>query len=72
METEKLLSVCPTQHAPPLESHPSVSVVALEALSRVQLSCSPKDCSPPGSSLHGIPRARILEGVGISFSRGSS
>ncbi|XDC86430.1 hypothetical protein R6Z07F_017603 [Ovis aries] len=34
--------------------------------------CDPVDCSPPGSSLHGILRARILEWVAISFSRGSS
>jgi len=30
------------------------------------------DCSPPGSSLHGISQARILEWAAISFSRGSS
>ena len=30
------------------------------------------DCSPPGSSVHGILQARILEWVTISFSRGSS
>ena len=35
-------------------------------------SCNPVDCSPPGSSIHGILRARILEWVAISFSRGSS
>ena len=34
--------------------------------------CNPMDCSPPGSSAHGISQARILEGVAISFSRGSS
>ena len=28
------------------------------------------DCSPPGSSAHGIFQARILERVAISFSRG--
>ena len=32
----------------------------------------PMDCSPPGSSVHGILQARILECVAISFSRGSS
>ena len=32
----------------------------------------PMDCSPPGSSVHGISQARILEWVAISFSRGSS
>ena len=30
------------------------------------------DCSLPGSSVHGISQARILEWVAISFSRGSS
>ena len=30
------------------------------------------DCSPPGSSVHGIFQARIVEWVAISFSRGSS
>ena len=34
--------------------------------------CNPMDCSPPGSSVHGILQARILEWVAISFSRGSS
>ena len=29
------------------------------------------DCSPPGSFVHGILQARILERVAISFSRGS-
>ena len=33
---------------------------------------NPMDCSPPGSSIHGIFEARILEWVAISFSRGSS
>ena len=32
----------------------------------------PHDCSLPGSSVHGILQARILEWVAISFSRGSS
>ena len=34
--------------------------------------CNPTDCSPPGSSVHGILQARILEWVTIPFSRGSS
>ena len=34
--------------------------------------CDPKDCSPPGSHVHGILQARILEWVVIPFSRGSS
>ena len=34
--------------------------------------CNPMDCSPPGSSVHGILQARILEWVAISSSRASS
>ena len=34
--------------------------------------CDPMDCSLPGSSVHGILHARILEWVAIPFSRGSS
>ena len=35
-------------------------------------SCNPMNCSLPGSSVHGILQARILEWVAISFSRGTS
>ena len=35
-------------------------------------SLRPMDCSPPGSSVHGILQARILEWIAISFYRGSS
>ena len=34
--------------------------------------CDPKDCSLPGSSVHEIFQARILEWIAISFSRRSS
>ena len=34
--------------------------------------CDPMGCSLPGSSVHGILRARTLEWLAISFSRGSS
>ena len=32
--------------------------------------CDPKDCSPPGSSVHGILQARILQWVAMPSSRG--
>ena len=35
-------------------------------------SLGPHGLYPPGSSVHGILRARILEWIAISFSRGSS
>ena len=44
--------------------------------SEVAQSCptlfDPMDCSLPGSSVHGIFQARVLEWIAISFSRGSS
>ena len=47
-----------------------------ESESEVTQSCltfpDPMDCSPPGSSIHGIFQARVLEWVAISFFRGSS
>ena len=53
-----------------------VQVVASASESEVAQSCptlcDPMDCSPPGSSVHGIFQARVLEWVAISFSRGSS
>ena len=33
--------------------------------------CNPMDCSPPGSSVHRILQARIVEWIAIPFSRGS-
>ena len=44
--------------AQPLQSRPTL--------------CDSMDCSPPGSSVHGIFQARILQWVSMSFSRGSS
>ena len=34
--------------------------------------CDPIDCSPPGSSVHGLFQARILEWTDISFSKEGS
>ena len=44
---------------------------ALGRFSRVWLR-DPMDCSPPGSSVHGVLQARILEWVATPSSRGSS
>ena len=45
--------------------------VCAQSLSRVLLFCNLMDCSLPGSSVHGISQARILDWVVIFFSRGS-
>ena len=44
----------------------------VQLLRSCPLLCDPMDCSPPGSSVHGIFQTRILEWVAISFSRQSS
>ena len=44
----------------------------MNSLSRVQLFVDPMNCSLPGSSVHGIFQARVLEWGAISYSRGSS
>ena len=51
--------------------HPESEVKVLVAQSCTTL-YNPLDCSLPGSSVLGIFQARILEGVVIAFSRGSS
>ena len=54
------------------------SVVLVSAMKESEVTqlcptlCDPMDCSLPGSSVHGIFQARILEWVATSFSRGSS
>ena len=46
--------------------------VSAKSLQSCLTLCDPVDCSPPGSSVHGILQARILGRVAISLSRGSS
>ena len=59
--------------APRPESEPVP--LAVENESEVAQSCptlcDPVDCSPPGSSVHGLLQARALEWVAIPLSRGS-
>ena len=49
-----------------------MDIVSAQSLQWCLTLCDPMDYSPPGSSVHGISQARILEWVTISFSRGSS
>ena len=46
--------------------------LSFHILSILRTHCDPMDCSLPGSSVHGIVLARILECAAMSFSRGSS
>ena len=49
-----------------------ICVLVISCFSRIWLSATPMDCSPWGSSVHGILQVRILEWVTIPFSRESS
>ena len=52
----------------PIPAFPAWKVESVSHSVRLTL-CNPIDCSPPGSSVHGILQERILEWVAISFSR---
>ena len=50
--------------------HINVNLCVLRSVALSWLTLfNPMDCSPPGSSVHGIFQARILEWVAFSFSR---
>ena len=46
--------------------------VCTKSLQSCLTHCNSMDCSPPGSSVHGILQARILEWVAMPSSKGSS
>ena len=62
---QKFLLFIPFPHA---YKHQADTVLSCSVMSL----CNPLDCSPPGSSVHGIIQTRILEWVATSSSRGSS
>ena len=53
--------------------HFLLQCMKVKSESEVAQSCltpsNPMDCSPPGSSIHGIFQARVLEWVAIAFSK---
>ena len=55
-----------------LERKVMTNLMWCEVIQSCSTLCDPMDCNIPRSSIHGIFPARVLEGVAISFSRGSS
>ena len=53
----------------PLPSPISISAAAAKSLQSCPTLCDPMECSLPGSSIHGIFQARVLEWVAIAFSK---
>ena len=56
------------QASEPMMRSPTICFVCVLVTQLCVTLCIPMDCSPPGSSVHGILQARILEWVAISFS----
>ena len=46
-----------------------IAAAAAKSLQSCPTLCDPRDGSPPGSSVHGIFQARVLEWVAVAFSR---
>ena len=46
----------------------AAAAIAAKSLQSCLTLCDPIDCSPPGSSVHGIFQARVLEWSAIAFS----
>ena len=66
---EKTLEKSTHTHKITLHCKSTVKVKVAQSCPAV---CDPMDCSLPGSSVHGILQARMLEWVAIPFSRESS
>ena len=65
---ESTISACRVLSAPAVEKWLNSEKVKVAQLCPTL--CDSMDCSLPGSSVHGISQARILERVAIHFSRG--
>ena len=79
--TYPILNLCSfTCHPPSWHTYPFSSITELFAMRKKKVLvaqscptlCDPMACMLPGSSIHGIFQARILEWVAISVSRGFS
>ena len=64
-----LIPACASSSPAFLMMYSAYKLNKVKSLSRVQLYCDPMGYSLPGSSIHGIFQARILEWVAISFSQ---
>ena len=60
------LKMCPGFF--PYVSHNLMVAAAAKSLQSCPTLSDPMDCSPPGSSVHGIFRARVLEWGAMAFS----
>ena len=61
-----------TKEIPELPKKPNFMIMFSSVAQLCLTLCDPMDCSSPGSSVHGIFQARILEWIAMPSSRGSS
>ena len=66
-----VVSICSSQTPNLFLLHQSRWCMHAKSLQSCATVCDPMDCIPPGSSVHGILQARILEWIAISLSLGS-
>ena len=78
LKKKKLAPEPSASHSSNIKDHWSQSTITNIIMKKSEISQSyltlrdPKDCSLPGSSVHGIFLTRVLEWVAISFSGGST
>ena len=76
LETKCIISVMGLNHSKTIPHSPDPSpwkkLFSTEHVQLCPTHCDPMDCSLPGSSVHGILWARILQWVAMPSSRGSS
>ena len=65
---ERTCVSCVSFFAGPFFTHRVGTTTTTKSLQSCPTLCDPRDCSPPGFSVHGILQARTLEWVAISFS----
>ena len=68
LATEKGTAKFVSGHMLYIQNKSAAAAAAAKSLQLCPTLCDPMDCSPPGSSVHGILQARTLEWVAISFS----
>ena len=63
-----LQCLCPPAPPPEHQAPTGLMAAAAKSLQSCPTLCDPRDGSPPGSSVHGIFQARVLESGDIAFS----
>ena len=71
-KTENTLKRGKKKKKNPQKDIPETAAAAAKSLESCPTLCDPMDCSPPGSFVHGIFQARVLEWGATAFSRLSS